>query len=436
MGFFDRFRSRADEAPLSGLTALLEAHGVPLDLPGLAALLPGFEAHRKREEREAWADAVAELHGQGLPLPEPWLDAQDHLLPELVPAWQAERDGRWSRGFIDGLSQRIRVGEMVMPTAWLTLWDQSADEVLDLALDHLRHRSEGGFERLPSGIYRGPWRDGLDAARLLLPELWHGLFKGQHPFLAIPTADTLLAAPQILLPKLIEEVSRSLQSGARPLQLAVLERIDDTLMAARLQDPHPMSAPQKELKHLDLLEALRRQEQDLDPALGRPAAVSMVKTGQGKPLTLATWIEGAAVLLPETDLIAFSTRGGVPLGIFTRQTLPRIQEIRGEAVVIWGPRRVRYEGFPNAEQLSRLEQFATPEQMKALQNPAAARPAGPRPGAPGPPVAPPVQPAMAPATPSPATRPATPASGAFSTQDVPTLPRHLHGAGLGRQDKD
>ncbi len=349
-------------------------------------------------------------HGQDLPLPEPWVEAQDHLLPELVPAWQAEREGLWCRGFIDGLSQRIRVGDRVMPAAWLTLWDQSADDVLELALDHLKHRSEGSFERLPSGAYRSPWRDGLDAARLLLPELWHGLFKDQHPFLAIPSADTLLAVPQILLPKLMDEVGRSLQSGAKPLQLAVIERIHDKLMTARLQDPHPMSAPQRELKHMDLLQALRQQELDLDPALGLPATVSMVKTSQGKPLTMALWNEGAPILLPETDLIAFSARNGEPLGIFTRQTLPRIHELKGEAVSIWGPRRVRYEGFPTADQLSRLEQFATAEQMKSLQTPAGNRGAAPRPG-PGP-------------------------GAPFNSQGAAPLPRHLQGAGLGVQDSE
>lgn len=410
MGFFDRFRSRAEEAPLPGLAALLEARGLPVALPGLEALLPAFEAHRKAEEREAWADAVAEVQGQGLPLPEPWIDAQDHLLPELVPAWQAEREGRWSRGFIDGLSQRIRVGEVVMPAAWLKLWDQSADDVLDLALDHLRSRSGGAFERLPSGAYRSPWRDGSDAARLLLPEVWKGLFKDQHPFLAIPAADTLLAAPQILLPKLMDEVGRSLQSGAKPLQLAVIERVGEKLMTARLQDPHPMSAPQRELKHMDFLEALRWQERDLDPALGRPAPVVLVKTSQGKPLTLATWSAGAPVLLPETDLIGFSDAQGEPLGIFFRQSLPRIQELRGEGVAIWGPRRVRHDGFPNAEQLARLERFATAEQMKALQAPAGLRPAAPK--------------------------AAAPVGAPLSAQGAAPLPRHLQGAGLGVQDPD
>jgi hypothetical protein len=409
MGFFDRFRSRADEAPLPGLEALLEARGLPSNPPGLAALVPAFEAHRKAGEREAWADAVAEVIHQGLALPEPWIDAQDHVLPELVPSWLAEREDRWSRGFIDGLSQRIRVGEMVMPAAWLRLWDQTAEDVLELALDHLRNRSEGSFERLPSGAYRSPWRDGLDAARLLLPEVWAGLFKDQHPFLAIPAADTLLAVPQILLPKLMDEVGRSIQSGAKPLQLAVIERIGDQLMTARLQDPHPMSAPQRELKHMDLLEALRHQEQDLDPALGAPAVVSMVKTNQGKPLTMALWHEGAPVLMPETDLIAFTNKKDEALGIFARQTLPRIHEIKGEAVAIWGPRRVRYVGFPDTEQLSRLERFATAEQMKSLQAPAGARPAAAKPG-PGVPLNP--------------------------QQGAAPLPRHLQGAGLGVQDSE
>jgi hypothetical protein len=411
MGFFDRFFSRAEEAPLPELAVLLEARGLPSDLPGLAALVPGFEAHRKPEEREAWADAVADVHGQGLPFPEPWVDAQDHLLPELVPSWLAEREGRWSRGFIDGLSQRIRVGEQVMPAAWLKLWDQSADDVLDLALEHLRHRSEGAFERLPSGIYRSPWRDGLDAARLLLPEVWEGLFRDQNPFLAIPAADAFLATPQILLPKLMDEVGRIRQSGAKPLQLAVIERVGDKLMTARLQDPHPMSAPQRELKHLDLLEALRIQEQDLDPTLGRPATVAMVKTSQGKPLIMAVWAEGAPVLLPETDLIGFTNGKGEPLGIFARQTLPRIHELRAEVVAIWGPRRVRYAGFPNAEQLARLEQFATAEQMKAMQTPAGAGPAAPRPAAPK-------------------------GAAPFNTQGAAPLPQHLRGAGLGVQDTE
>lgn len=107
--------------------------------------------------------------------------------------------------------------------------------------------------------------------------------------------------------------------------------------------------------------------------------------------------------------MAFSDRHGEPLGIFARQTLPRIQELRGEGVSIWGPRRVRYDGFPTSEQLSRLERFATAEQMKALQAPGGDRRAAPRPGS----------------GPLP-----------FNVQGAAPLPRHLQGAGLGVQGSD
>jgi hypothetical protein len=136
---------------------------------------------------------------------------------------------------------------------------------------------------------------------------------------------------------------------------------------------------------------------------------------------MAIWVEGTPVLLPEADLIGFQAQGGEPLGLFARQTLPRIQELKGEAVDIWGPRRLRYLGFPTGEQLSRLERFATGEQMKSLLSPQGARPAAP------------------PQRPAPAAAPAsssTSGTGQFSTQGVPTLPRHLQGAGLGVQDKD
>ena len=417
MGFLDRFLNRAPQAPLPALAELLEARGVPADLPGLEPLVPTFEAHRQAAERATWADALAELHQRGLPLPTPWEEAQEHLLPELVPLWRADREGRWQRLFIEGLCQRLRVGDEIVPTAWIRLWDLSENDVAEVALDNLRRRSAGAFERLPSGIYRSPWRDGHDAARLLLPQVWEGLFRDQHPFMAIPTAGALLAAPQILLPKLMDAVNQTLAEGAPLLQAAVLEQVDLKLMTARIQEPHPMSGPQKEFKQLDLLEALRAQEQALDPALGRMGAVGLLKTQQGKSLVVATWRAGAPVLLPDSDLIAFQTESGAPLGIFWRQTLPRINELRPEPVELWGPRLVRFQGFPAAEQLARLECLVTADQVKAMQGQGQGQGQG-RP---------------------PASRP--PAAGAAPSMTVSPgasapLPQHLRGAGLGVQDSD
>jgi hypothetical protein len=76
---------------------------------------------------------------------------------------------------------------------------------------------------------------------------------------------------------------------------------------------------------------------------------------------------------------------------------------------------MRYEGFPTAAQLERLECFATAEQMSSMFKNAPAQPA--------PPKAPPTQQSQA-------------ASGALSAQISSPVPQHLRGISLGTQNAD
>jgi hypothetical protein len=411
MGFFAKLLNRADEAPLPELEALLQAREVPPDLPGLAELREDFEHLRKAPDREGWADAVKLLQDRKLPLPPCWLDAIDQLLPEVIPAWQSERDGLYSRPFAEGISWRVVVNGVPLHAAWFCLWGVHAEDVCDRALDHLRERSEGTiFERLPNGVYRSAKQDGLDAARILQRDLWEKLFPGQNVFLSLPTESDLLVAPQVLLPQLVEEIGKALQSGRRRIQGVILLKVDHQLTPANLQDPHPISQPQRELRQQDYLECLKAQEADLDAALGSFPPLALLRTSQGRTVTMATWSEGQPVLLPETDLIAFTSSKGF-LGVYWRQTLPRINEMKGEPVEIWGPRRLRFQGFPSSEQLARLECFATAEQM------AAAKGASPDPGARRPGIAPPPE-----------------ASGASASSSP--VPAHLRGLSLGVQSSE
>lgn len=413
MGFLSKLLNRADEAPLPELEVLLQEREVPPELPGLAALREDFDHLRKAPERVAWADAVKILHDRKLPLPLPWLDAIDRLLPQVIPAWQAERDGLHARPFTEGISWRVTVDGIAMHEAWLRLWGTHAEEVYDRALDHLRERSDGTiFERLPNGVYRCSKQDGLDAARILQRDLWEKLFPGQNSFLSVPTEDDLLVAPQVLLPKLVEEISKALQSGRKRIQGVILLKVDDKLTPANLQDPHPIAQPQREFRQQDYIECLKAQDLDLGPALGTCTPVAILRTSQGRTVTLANWGEGKAVLLPETDLIAFVGSKG-HLGAFWRQTLPRIQELKGTAMDIWGPRRLRFEGFPTADQLARLECFATPEQMNSITNT----------GAPGQP-------------PRRSGQAAAPPESSGSGGAASPVPAHLRGLSLGVQDSE
>jgi len=414
MAFLSRFFTSPERKALPGLEEILSARGIPMDLPGLEPLKDEFQ-HLSAEDRGRWGDALQELAAGAWPLPPLWLDAQYELSPRLVPHWAAERDGFFFRPFIEGLALCMTVGGQTMPAAWLTLWGVTWEDVLERSLDQLRERSASvRFQRQPSGIYKGSFGDGHSASRLLLPELWSGLFPGQNTFLAVPTEDELLVAPQVLLPQLVEAIGKSLAAPGPRLMGTIYQQVGQKFMPASLQDPHPIAQPQRELRQSDLMEAYKAQESSLPPELGAPAAAGMVRTQQGRSVSYAIWQEGRPVLLPDTDLIGFVAANGQPLGIYFRQTLPRISEIHGTLVDIWGPRRIRYEGFPTAAQLARLECFATGEQMAELIKGNA--PARPRQ------VNAPMQDRAS--------------SGAGAGQSASPVPAHLRGLSLGMQNDD
>ena len=426
MALFSKFFKRTEEAPRPELAGLLVERSIPPDLPGLAELTKDFD-HFRAAERVAYADALAELHLAGVALPEPWKFSQDEVLPELVPHWLGEREPFFHRPFCDGLTLRVRIGDHRLTKAWAVLFETGMEEVLEQALHNLREKAKtAGFERLQSGIYRSAFQDpGAGAATLLLlPEFWGNLFPGQNHFLAIPTPEILLVAPQVLLPKLLEATTKIIGIQDQVLLATLLTFVEKKLVTANLQDPHPIAQPQRELRQLDLLQALRAQDADLDPAIAQPMPLGTLRNGQGRTLLYATWVEGSPIALPEVDLIAFVKADGEALGIYFRQTLPRIQEIRGTAIPMWGPRRSRFEGFPTEEQLERLEPFATAEQMKAMSQEqpgkTAPRPASPRP----------TTPAAANAL-----NTSKAAQAAAATQAA-ALPANLRGASLGVQGDD
>ncbi|MBK8726819.1 MAG: hypothetical protein IPL96_12440 [Holophagaceae bacterium] len=388
MSFLTKLFNRTPDAPLPTLEALAAERGFGLDLPGLTALIPDFE-HQGPTGRATWADAVQTCVEKGWGLPEPWEDIADTALPELVPQWMAQRDGLKAWPVAEGLSKRVRIGDRSMPEAWATLWGISPDDILERALDHLKEASKTPFERMPSGIYRSPYQDGADAARLLLPHLWEGFFPGQNVFIAVPSRNEFYIAPQVLLTKLAEAVDKSLSasSAADRLVVTLYQRVEGKFVPANLQDPHPIAQPQRQLRQTDFVLALDAQKEDLAKLGGRPAPVGILPhPTTGRTFTVATWKADMACFLPESDLVALQDAAGAPLGIFVRQTFPRVPGMRGEDVDIWGPRRLRYDVFPTTEQLGMFDQFADAEQMAALmrgENPTKGK-AAPAKGAPAP----------------------------------------------------
>jgi hypothetical protein len=415
MAFFSRFFASPERTKLPTLEEILEPRGIPADLEGLEAHAEEFR-HLSAAERELWGDAIQDLQNHGWPLPPLWQDAQYDLSPRLVPSWVAERDGFFFRPFLEGLALRMVVCGKNMPAAWLVIWGVAWEDVLDRSLDQLRERSLNvPFRRLPSGIYKAAYQDGHCASRFLLPELWARLFPGQNTFLALPAEDELLVAPQVLLPQLVEAIGKSLSGPGPRIMATIYQQVGDSFLPANLQDPHPIAQPQRELRQSDMLEACRGQAECLPEELGDPVLPAAIRTQQGRSVSFALWHEGRPVLLPDVDLIGFVAADGRPLGIYFRQTLPRIPELHGTQVDFWGPRRLRYEGFPTAANLERLECFATGEQMAEL-----------------------LKAPESPSRPKAATGPMQDraSSGARSAQASSPVPAHLRGQSLGVQSDD
>lgn len=411
MSFLSRFFTPTPRQPLPTLEEILGPRGVPLDLPGLEAHLEEYP-HLGAADRAKWGDALQDLMNHGWPLPPVWLDAQYDLSPRLVPTWVAERDGYFYRPYFEGLSLRLESAGQTMPEAWLTLWGVTWEDVLERGLDQLREKSKDRpFQRQPSGIYRAAFGDGHAAARFLLPELWQGLFPGQNLFIALPSEDELLVAPQVLLPQLVEAVFKSLAGPGPRLMGTIYQQVNEHYLPANLQDPHPMAQPQRELRQADLMAAYQAQDDHLPADLGEPVPTGVLHTQQGRSLSYAFWKEGGPVLLPEVDLVGFVRADGKPLGMYFRQTLPRIPDLHGTTIDFWGPRRIRYESFPAAAHLERLERFATAEQMVELFRPGNARPRT-------------------------QTVPRADQASSASGGGASPVPAHLRGLSLGVQDKD
>jgi hypothetical protein len=414
MSFLSRLLPSPKDRCLPGLPELLAARGVPPDLPGTdGELLEGFGS-MGAGEREEVADAIASLHGKGLPLPMPWRDAQYDLMPQIVPTWRGERDGFYYRPCFDNLCVRLLAGGSPVAPECFALWDVLEDDAMLAATDRMEALTKDRpFVKLPSGIYASDFGDGLDSSRVLLPHYWDGLFHGQNTFLAMPRPGALLVAPQVLLPKLVDAIGAAMgEAGHDVLAATIYQWVDGKVMPASLQEPHPMIQPQREFRQMDIMAAYGAQAAHLaGMGVGEPCPLGIVRTQQGRTLTVATWAQGKVALLPDCDLVGFVSSNGSPLGLYWRQTLPRLQRVKGAGVEVWGPRRLAFHEFPTAGELDQLECFAPPDVHAMAMG--AGRPAQGRPPA-----------------------PQQPGAASATMQSNSPVPAHLRGLSLGVQGEE
>ena len=266
--------------------------------------------------------------------------------------------------------------------AHLDAWNMTEDQAYEVAYANLRERSSTPLTSTVRGVYCGPWDDGYDSARMLLPELLQGAVKEGRPVVMVPTRGMLLVcsdkapyAIDAMLKAAIDAMRDERMVSPRMLRLidgrwqhympsAHSRRLNSLLKYAESND----YKVQKEL----LLARLAASGE------GTSVATYLVgKTGPEQRRTSAcTWTRGTPSLLPRTDLLCFADPANKegPITVPWHAAMPLIGALMQRTDDY--PPRYFVDGFPNAVQLDQLADIATEtrrdarELMKSMKPPA------------------------------------------------------------------
>lgn len=251
----------------------------------------------------------------------------------------------------------------------LEAWGVPFDAAYLQAQANLKARSTRPFDSPAPGLYVSPYHDGLDASRMVVPELFEGLEVKGKPVVLAPTHDILFVTG--------DEDVEGLTQAAAWAEEALLEPRAHSAVAFRLEGgswspwmpkkAHPVYGKLKVLALQTLASAYARQKEVLESLLeanGHELYVGTLRafrSPSGEVFTACAWTEGVEALLPRTDRIDFvrlgpdgSAAGGKVWSTtfeVALQTVGALMEASGDL-----PQRYRVRGFPEPEQLEAMAQ--------------------------------------------------------------------------------
>jgi hypothetical protein len=248
----------------------------------------------------------------------------------------------------------------------LTRWGVTFEQALQAACDNLRIISQEPLAEVGPGVWRSPWRDNHDAARLVLLDYLRRHEVRGDPVVVLPNRDTLLLAGSadddalVRMGRLTEEAVEQSRFVS-----GVAVRLEGDAWVPYLPEPgHPAhelfrgnatrSMARDYATQKDALETLyEKTEEDVFVA----TCSVMVKKETGEVRSYGVWSEGVDSLLPRTDIVALfrptDEDKGEVIGLIPWE---KVWEIAGhllERVDIY-PERYRARQFPNEEQLAAL----------------------------------------------------------------------------------
>src|SRR5262245_50425171 len=239
-----------------------------------------------------------------------------------------------------------------------------AEAALAQALGNLKQRSAPAFEALNPGLFVSRWRDGHDAARLLLPDLVAALPVKGDPVAMVPTRDRLLVAgadDRDTLAALADAAAEILSTTDQPLSAQPLR-----LRAGKWADcagDGDAFAPFDDLMRGQWTRDYGEQKQLLDQLHAQSgddvlvaAYAPMQNRNTGKPFCMTFWVDGFANLLPRADSIVLKSAAEVIVVPWRAATAVIAHRL---APTDHYPVRYLANTFPDAGGLKQLRAVAT-----------------------------------------------------------------------------
>jgi hypothetical protein len=258
--------------------------------------------------------------------PNHWEDAKDSILPVV-------RDRPFVEHLTSGLfSDKIKQVPWQPISEWIGLclahdtpgsmayvneeslsdWGVRFEEALALASENLLAQSSGPFVSLQPGLFRSPWNDCYDAARMVLPEVFEPLELKGRPVVAIPHWNALLVADSdnsealMALAKLAEIEIQLPRNNNAPLLVLKGGRWHPYAPAA----DHPAFFAVTRFNAIAALRAYGDKSANLKAEFRKTGDESLIATIRatqhtetGVITSTVQWTNGIVTLLPKADRV-------------------------------------------------------------------------------------------------------------------------------------
>jgi hypothetical protein len=244
-------------------------------------------------------------------------------------------------------------------------WKVDFATSLERACVNLAERSQEPFVEVGPGVWRSPWRDNHDAARIVLPDLLRQQPIEGDPVVMIPNRDTLLLTGSEDAKGLTLLAALAAKALDDPRSISgIALRWDGAQWAPFLPDSaHPASRQYQGMwvqtlgpdytQQKELLNALHERTGD-DVFVASYNAVQNNDTGRIR--TYSVWSQGVDTLLPRTDTVCFVVVKGGEGEMAAEAPWDRVVEECGDLMTAqgWYPERYRVKKFPTKKQLALL----------------------------------------------------------------------------------